>query len=974
MVEVKLVDGGATAEPGEDVMPSEEVKSANLGVDRQGSQQSLKLVPKPEEPTSENYQEDSVAPSVNPKLGKRLDLVAQVLEQELEELREEHATDIAPNLSRQIELIRKLAKESRQEQDSKPDGKGKEEDESEDDDADELSCEVKRFSMEDWQKQKGEETSVLTAYYRSLPTDTITHSKGTSGSNKERQERPQRVVIASDPLNYELEDITGVTIQNNAPTMLAPPFKILTKYSAQIAQRVTLLQDQLAQMEDRSTEVAEPSQAEQASSGSEGMAPTRNSTGDEASPSLGSDTSASSEMSKRNSPSPEPAKKEDKPGKKRKELGKRLNQLRLLDDFVKTELAPYLDLQDSIKDGTLEKVSFEDLWFLFSPGDILYFKNRGHDQLCTAYSVTGGQQRKWTPTGDQTARSHPFYDNPGVKLDSTMMIKLGRGTWSPLTVDHYIMEFDGHLIGPLDGREQIKHYAGERMITDLPIYPLKFHKNKDEVVKKLVARGQKYISCYGHKSYSGSTSPLNRRESPEELHGDVFVDVKDYYRSMGHPDHLKPKLGVLQRTNRDTTETEEHMSGFTSYFCDHEVEQKASEDFMLSHHPELEPIESELFVQSDNLLQLFPHRVPAYVFRTRWYVQVDIDKVAEIDKSDEARDSSFEDLVIPESHRNLLIGLVKNQMTDSKARPGPGPSDDPTTQIDIVRGKGRGLIILLHGPPGSGKTSTAETLAAYTRRPLYPITCGDLGTGPSEVENALTEHTERAQRWGCILLLDEADVFLSRRDWRDTNHNALVSVFLRQLEYYSGILFLTTNRVGVLDEAFKSRIHVSLAYPTIQLQATIDIWEGILNRIERDNKKATVKVKFDRNALLSFAKSHYRNHEKSGTAWNGRQIRNAFQLAIALGHHERDQKLAAAGLAADEAAKSGEKKWMTVRLTKDNFRNIAKTARDFEDYLHAVRGHDSEIAKHMSLRYDDRIEDALDTPSAGTYHTLCNAT
>jgi SpoVK/Ycf46/Vps4 family AAA+-type ATPase len=92
-----------------------------------------------------------------------------------------------------------------------------------------------------------------------------------------------------------------------------------------------------------------------------------------------------------------------------------------------------------------------------------------------------------------------------------------------------------------------------------------------------------------------------------------------------------------------------------------------------------------------------------------------------------------------------------------------------------VRGKGRGLIILLHGPPGSGKTSTAETLAAYTQRPLYSITCGDLGTNPSDVERNLVIHTTRAHKWDCLLLLDEADVFVSRRDWRDTERNALVS-------------------------------------------------------------------------------------------------------------------------------------------------------------------------------------------------------
>lgn len=101
--------------------------------------------------------------------------------------------------------------------------------------------------------------------------------------------------------------------------------------------------------------------------------------------------------------------------------------------------------------------------------------------------------------------------------------------------------------------------------------------------------------------------------------------------------------------------------------------------------------------------------------------------------------------------------------------------DRPLNQLDLVRGKGMGLIVLLHGPPGTGKTSTAETIASYTGRPLYSITCGDLGELPSRIERSLEKHTSRADKWGCVLLLDEADVFLTRRDFKDTSRNALVS-------------------------------------------------------------------------------------------------------------------------------------------------------------------------------------------------------
>lgn len=148
---------------------------------------------------------------------------------------------------------------------------------------------------------------------------------------------------------------------------------------------------------------------------------------------------------------------------------------------------------------------------------------------------------------------------------------------------------------------------------------------------------------------------------------------------------------------------------------------------------------------------------------------LDIRLVRDIDReSADARAAGFDDLVIPRRYRDLLVALVDNHASGlqrgiQKSKHA-NASANPT-QIDLVRGKGQGLIILLHGPPGSGKTSTAETIAAYTNRPLYSITCGDIGTDPVQVEKNLLDHTRRADKWGCVLLLDEADVFLVQRDW-----------------------------------------------------------------------------------------------------------------------------------------------------------------------------------------------------------------
>lgn len=161
-------------------------------------------------------------------------------------------------------------------------------------------------------------------------------------------------------------------------------------------------------------------------------------------------------------------------------------------------------------------------------------------------------------------------------------------------------------------------------------------------------------------------------------------------------------------------------------------------------------------------------------------------------------DDAFRVLVLGGKQKTLIHGLVRQHASQL------GSGFD-----DIIKGKGRGLIGLLAGTPGCGKTLTAEAVAEVTRRPLYAVSAGELGTTPKEVEGRLLNVLELAQMWDAVLLLDEAEVFLQQRNTTDVNRNALVSIFLRQLEYYQGILILTTNMAEQCDRAFESEFKVS---------------------------------------------------------------------------------------------------------------------------------------------------------------------
>ena len=348
------------------------------------------------------------------------------------------------------------------------------------------------------------------------------------------------------------------------------------------------------------------------------------------------------------------------------------------------------------------------------------------------------------------------------------------------------------------------------------------------------------------------------------------------------------------------------------------------------------------FIESDNELSeedymLCPCWVYGYALRSRKWVKLEVSLVEDIKESG----NGFGSLVLPDGHKEMLLALVQTHSKGKKIEVG---LKSESRQMDLVRGKGKGLIILLHGEPGVGKSSTAESVAEFTRKPLFQVTCGDIGESADEVEERLENHFQLAHKWGCVLLLDEADVFLEARSKTDLKRNAIVSVFLRVLEYYSGILFLTTNRVGAFDQAFRSRIHMSLFYPKIDEDATIKIWKMNIDRArEIWGDKLSIDEP-DRKAILQYASDHYKELVRSDTSWNGRQIRNAFQTAIALAEWDAYQS----------QLKFKSPVPLKPRLEPEHFKSVAKASKHFDAYLKETQvGTMSDLASNNRERSDD---------------------
>ncbi|KAF5233900.1 hypothetical protein FANTH_12407 [Fusarium anthophilum] len=360
-----------------------------------------------------------------------------------------------------------------------------------------------------------------------------------------------------------------------------------------------------------------------------------------------------------------------------------------------------------------------------------------------------------------------------------------------------------------------KYRGGEINITDLNVIPLSYAKPK--VKEILRQRGKRFWKLREKTliSYEGSDS--DRIQA-----GQRFMVDFDTYKEL-HPG--------------------------SSYM--------RQEGYISGRKPNLpkdgsEPEEPEIY--------LFPKLIPGFDLRRKKWVDLEVDRIRDISWNKEA----FKSLVADEAMKELVLALVTNQL-------------DAEKNTDLIESKGSGLIMLLHGSPGTGKTFTAESVAEIAKKPLYPVTCGDIGTEPADVEKYLESVFHLGKVWDCVVLLDEAEVFLEQRTLQDLKRNALVSVFLRALEYYEGILILTTNRVGTFDEAFKSRIQLALRYEKLKDYQRLQIWKNFLVRLKSLGEEESID--FDDIELYLEELAKY--------PMNGRQIRNSITTGRQLAKYKR---------------------------------------------------------------------------------------
>ncbi|KAF1958093.1 P-loop containing nucleoside triphosphate hydrolase protein [Byssothecium circinans] len=576
-------------------------------------------------------------------------------------------------------------------------------------------------------------------------------------------------------------------------------------------------------------------------------------------------------------------------------------------------LLHYLRSQDTIQfDNVVAKfrttpatVPFANLWLLMKPGTDVYVREQ--DGSLAAYILDR------------------FTGGINVTADTTTARQYSAIVWN--------LVFNGSHIIRKSRTVYVQIFDNDQDITTLSLFPTQYQDRKDEKKfrNELIARGSKYFEFSKGPRFLQYTGRGMKRGFRTYKRERVVVEHQtESWKSWEFDFHWN--VWATQ---------EEPLAAARAVLCAcDEGKNKSTNDAVyqpvkFSGYDNLDPKEHEGLTQHQYLLM--SSHMYAFILKDRTYDLVDVDGL----ESPAMAEMAIDKLVMDQQSKDMIKAIAKTY-TES----------NPTGRFsaDFISGKGEGQILLLHGPPGTGKTLTAESVAEYTRRPLLSITAADLGHEPEALERNLLRFFKDANDWDAIVLLDEADVYLQQRSMHDLQRNSIVSgkspypwLFLRALDYFQGILFLTTNRVGQFDEAFMSRIHLSLGYNKLDDQARDQIWQNLFEKLRADHEQGGPEIQYQYDA-----KEYVRSKEVRKLAWNGREIRNAFQTAVALAVFDSKYKKANA----------------IPKITENHLQQVVKMSAAFRSYMTAThQGYDD---SSLAFKHGNREDNLHSKPAPGS--------
>ncbi|KAF7196505.1 ATP-dependent zinc metalloprotease FtsH [Pseudocercospora fuligena] len=436
----------------------------------------------------------------------------------------------------------------------------------------------------------------------------------------------------------------------------------------------------------------------------------------------------------------------------------------LLIDTMKETLQPKLERAADLKSRDL--IEYEYLWTLFEPGTEVYSNVDDHHRLYIvddSYPVDAEYEKK------------------------------------EFVVHCRYVDFDGSKLGFDTAKRKIPVFKGVKPITELPIFPSAAHTDIVDIRRQLDQQGQKMLAhCGVHfVQYTGFALEYDdfnqdQNQKPKWIdHQRIVIDARSWMQqNVSMAPVLDPiSSAVRQRSRSDSISPSRGYAKLPPPMDPFPFQNGAKLEMPSQKEPDLSI--------PDHLVKYCAPFVRGFNLKTKKWVACFVDGVENIDWNDRA----FEKLLLRQQYKDMILAFMQSHIQ----------SKDQFD--DIIKGKGQGFVMLLEGEAGVGKTLTAESIAEQMHQPLYSLSAGELGTTTESVDHALQRVLDLCAKWHAVLLIDECDVYLEQRSVSDLERNKLVAVFLRLLEYYAGIMLLTTNRASSIDAAFQSRIHLSITYP-----------------------------------------------------------------------------------------------------------------------------------------------------------------
>ncbi|KAL4815391.1 P-loop containing nucleoside triphosphate hydrolase protein [Aspergillus spinulosporus] len=483
-------------------------------------------------------------------------------------------------------------------------------------------------------------------------------------------------------------------------------------------------------------------------------------------------------------------------------------------------------------------ITYSMLWALFEPGVLVVSHVTGHERLFKVHSCE-------------------YRDDEGC-----------------FKIAARFVDWNGKGFGYVTQDLEIRRFSGDKSINELSVFPVMFHALREEVEANAGNRGERFRGLCGirYVAFSGLIRyRVEWKEIARNLDDRVVIDAASYFETnyqhritltplKSNTDALQIYAVDEQHCQESVTESEGRQYTVRQreeQKSDSRVSEEASSTRIINGSMPIQAASANGDSQGpdeevmEEHLRLCPPYVRGFSLKLKRWLEFDLDGITEI----QWNDRGFADLMLPPGYRDLVLSFVG------------GLSNNKEALDDLI--EGLGVSLLFSGSPGTGKTLTAKVIAEELRKPLYILSAEELELDPASTEERLRRTLMLAEKWDAVLLLDKCDTLLQERPYERLEQNKIVAVFFRLLEYYRGVLIITTGRADTIDKTLKSRVHFTMYFPELSASVRKQIWRQSIARSKAD-AAITDKV-YDRLSQLPL---------------NGHQIKQVVKIATLLSYQQ----------------------------------------------------------------------------------------